>query len=72
MPSLIQFRFKTKADEVARHLDDHARRQIRFALANAINRPTQEVALQTKVKLQMQFRFRSASSQGSLDAGRGF
>lgn len=58
MPSL-QFRFDTNADEVTRRLDDHARRQLPFAVAQTINRITKGIGDEAKAKLPSQFRFRS-------------
>lgn len=58
MTSLL-ISFNTNADEVARRLDDHARRQLPFAVAQTINRITKGIGDEAKAKLPSQFRFRS-------------
>lgn len=55
----LTFRFSTNADEITRRLDEHARRQLPFAISRGINRTTKEIADQAKAKLPSQFRFRS-------------
>lgn len=55
----LTFNFSSNAGEIARRLDEHARRELPRAIANGINRTTEEVAVLTRAKLPQQFRFRS-------------